>query len=189
MADGLDDYGVENLGPAASVRTLPSNQQIATALGNIRIGTFDEPPAGSAGARAIIDIQGDSVLAFLPVRYRGPLRRLLSHDTVSLRLPHAAQNPAEPNQIPAGKQADFVPLSAPARTANEGGESSPVVLAAMSDEGPPNGGSVAPMSTATSPASILAPAAVAASSDAQIPGKAAESATPEAVRDSTPPRP
>lgn len=87
VVDVPEDCCVEDLGPASVVRTLPSNSQIAAALGDISIGTFDKPPAAGAGSRAIIDIQGDSVLAFLPVRCREPLRRLLSHDDASAALP------------------------------------------------------------------------------------------------------
>jgi hypothetical protein len=53
LIDVPEEYGIELLGPASAVRTLPSNPQIATALGHLSIGTFEHPPAGGAGARAI----------------------------------------------------------------------------------------------------------------------------------------
>jgi len=102
VVDSSEEYCVENVGPASAVRLLPSNRQIATALGDIDIGTFDLPPVGALHASAIVDIQGDSVLAFLPVRYRDRLHMLLagadtmtlSHGGVSAR---AARRPGEPN--------------------------------------------------------------------------------------------
>jgi len=73
LTDVQEEYCAENLGPASKVRALPSNSQIASALGNLRIGTFTEPPAKDAGSGAIIDVYGDSVWAFLPVRCRARL--------------------------------------------------------------------------------------------------------------------
>ena len=78
IVDPREEYCVENLGPAARVRAMPSNGQIAGALGDIDIGTFHEPPVKGTRLRAIIDVQGDSVLAYLPVRCRDRLHRLLA---------------------------------------------------------------------------------------------------------------
>jgi type II secretory pathway component GspD/PulD (secretin) len=78
LIDKNEDYIIENLGPASAVRTLPSNMQIASALGRIRIGTFAEPPEGLKSSQAIIDIQDDSVFAIIPVRFRQPLFVLLA---------------------------------------------------------------------------------------------------------------
>jgi len=66
LVDTEKKFVIENLGPASSVRALPSNSQIETVLGNIRIGTFTDPPKMDEQYRGIIDIQGDSVLAILP---------------------------------------------------------------------------------------------------------------------------
>ena len=73
-----EDYCVENLGPASIVRTLPANTVLAMGLGGIDIGTFSEPPTSTGGWGAIIDVQGDAILAFIPVRCRDALRRLLA---------------------------------------------------------------------------------------------------------------
>lgn len=102
VVDSSEEYCVENLGPASTVRSLPSNRQIATALGNIEIGTFGEPPIRALHPPAIVDIQGDSVLAFLPVRYRDRLHMLLAgaatmlipRESVS---PRMVPGPGDPN--------------------------------------------------------------------------------------------
>jgi len=77
LVDAEEDFVIENLGPASMVRTLPSSSQIVTALGDIRIGTFTDPPQGDERARGIIDIQEGSVIAILPARHREQLLDLL----------------------------------------------------------------------------------------------------------------
>ena len=77
LVDVKEEFVIKSLGPASVVRTLPSNTQIARALGDIRIGTFTEPPQTDKQSRGIIDIQGDSVIAILPVRHREQLLDLL----------------------------------------------------------------------------------------------------------------
>ncbi|MEN6334452.1 MAG: secretin N-terminal domain-containing protein [Phycisphaerales bacterium] len=80
LADVQEEYCAENLGPASKVRTLPSNSRIASALYKVRIGTFAEPPGKDAGSGAIIDVYGDSIWAFLPVRCRARLLATLLND-------------------------------------------------------------------------------------------------------------
>jgi len=119
VVDSPDEYCIVNLGPASKASTLPSRAQIESALGNISIGTFDQPPADGAGLRAIIDTQGDSVVAFLPVSYRDQLQALLkgkvaatdpAPDVQTHKVPEqqlsekAAQRP-----LPAAAQPEAVP--------------------------------------------------------------------------------
>ena len=66
LVDGEDEYVIEPLGPLSAARNLPTNEQIARALGDVSIGTFANPPPPGAKARAIIDIHGDSVVAVVP---------------------------------------------------------------------------------------------------------------------------
>lgn len=70
LVDANEEFAIETLGPASMARTLPSNGQLAQALGDITIGTFANPPQHGRHARAIIDIHGDAVLAIIPARYR-----------------------------------------------------------------------------------------------------------------------
>jgi type II secretory pathway component GspD/PulD (secretin) len=137
IADNLEDYCVERLGPASHLATLPSNQQIAAALGGLRIGTFDDPPAGGAGPRAIIDIQGDAVLAFLPVRYRAPLRRLLSGDRVSARLLEMTPRQGEPNQVPPGTPGPAASSVSQTQKADDEAASRQVLIASMGERQSP----------------------------------------------------
>jgi len=83
VVDSLEAYCVENLGPASDVRTLPSNKQLGMALGDLNIGSFNEPPIHDGRPRAIIDIHGDAILAFIPVRYRAQLLMLLANANIA----------------------------------------------------------------------------------------------------------
>lgn len=78
LVESMQDPVIENLGPASLVSTLPSNPQIEKALGFIKIGTFANPPQVGENARGIIDIQGSSIVAILPARYREQLLDLLA---------------------------------------------------------------------------------------------------------------
>ena len=78
LVDEKEDFVIEDLGPISNARTFPSNSQIATAIGDIMIGTFDDPPQTVNRTQGIIDIQGNSVLAILPTRYQSQL-----HDVIA----------------------------------------------------------------------------------------------------------
>lgn len=56
LVDTEEEFVIENPGPASSVRALPSNSQIATVLGDIKIGIFTDPPKTDEQPRGIIDI-------------------------------------------------------------------------------------------------------------------------------------
>lgn len=81
LVDTEEEFVIKNLGPASSVRALPSNSQIATILGDIRIGTFTGPPITDEQPRGIINIQEGSVLAILPARHREQLLKLLARSS------------------------------------------------------------------------------------------------------------
>ena len=70
LVDGRDEYVVVTLAPLSAARDLPTNEQIAQTLGDVRIGTFARPPAPGKKARAIIDIHADAVVALMPVRFQ-----------------------------------------------------------------------------------------------------------------------
>ena len=53
--DTKENFVIHNLGPASMVRSLPSNRQIAAALGDIMIGTFTNPPSAVDRTKGIID--------------------------------------------------------------------------------------------------------------------------------------
>jgi len=78
LVDGKGDFVIENLGTISIARIIPSNSQIATTLGDITIGTFNDPPRAVEGARGIIDIQDNSIIAILPTNYRDQLLDMIT---------------------------------------------------------------------------------------------------------------
>ena len=44
----------------------PSNEQVASEVNDVSIGTFSSPPSGTAKAKAIIDVHNDTVIAIAP---------------------------------------------------------------------------------------------------------------------------
>jgi len=60
-----------------SARTMPGNDRIAQTLGDVSIGTFASPPKFDKHARAIIDIQDDSVVAIFPENRLEELRKIV----------------------------------------------------------------------------------------------------------------
>jgi hypothetical protein len=68
LVDTRDEFVIETLAPVAEARSIPTNSQIADALGGITVGTFANPPKAGEHTRAIIDIHGNSVVAILPAR-------------------------------------------------------------------------------------------------------------------------
>ena len=95
LVDAKEDFAIQNLGPASIVRSLPSNSQIATVLGDITIGTFTDPPRAEKQSRGIIDIQGNTVLAILPARYREQLLDLLKQADSETASIHPMSVPSE----------------------------------------------------------------------------------------------
>ncbi|MGE5297247.1 MAG: secretin N-terminal domain-containing protein [Solirubrobacterales bacterium] len=80
VMDSAEEYCIESLGPATIAKTLLSRGQILAALGDIAIGTFDEPPAVGASVRALLDVRADSVLMIMPARCRDRLLAVLAGD-------------------------------------------------------------------------------------------------------------
>jgi type II secretory pathway component GspD/PulD (secretin) len=85
LVDSIQESAIENLGPASLIRQLPSNSQIETAMGHIKIGTFSNPPQAGEHARGIIDIQGNSIVAILPACYREQLLDTLASLSSDMR--------------------------------------------------------------------------------------------------------
>jgi len=67
LVDAKERFVIRAIFPASSAKSLPSNKQIAAAVGGISIGNFSNPPLhGRSSAKAIIDIHNDEVLAIAP---------------------------------------------------------------------------------------------------------------------------
>jgi len=85
LVDCNAPYTIETLAPASMARMLPSNDEIAEALGDIAIGTFAIAPVAKTGSGAIVDIHGNRVVAILPVRFRRHLLTLMELGPEGLR--------------------------------------------------------------------------------------------------------
>jgi len=67
LVDAPGDFEVRRIGPVSSDQGLPSNEQIAAAVGNICIGSFTQPPRQMGMARAIVDVHNGSIWAIAPI--------------------------------------------------------------------------------------------------------------------------
>ncbi len=85
LVDADDDYVVQNLAPASAARALPSNDQIARAVGDLAIGTFSAPPE-SGRARGIIDVQGETLVAIVPAHLWPDVLAVVRFGTETTRL-------------------------------------------------------------------------------------------------------
>ena len=75
LVDAEEPFYIKAIFPASEVTKFPSNEQIAAKVGDISIGTFSNPPSGTAKTKAIIDVHNGSVIAVAP---DGQLERIIS---------------------------------------------------------------------------------------------------------------
>jgi type II secretory pathway component GspD/PulD (secretin) len=68
LVDSQSRFEVSRLSGASVGNNFPSNEQIASKLGNIGIGSFSNPPAVNAKYRAMIDVHNGAVIVVAPVR-------------------------------------------------------------------------------------------------------------------------
>jgi len=66
VVDAEQRYVIKSICSASDIKNLPSNAQIAMAIGHISIGSFSSPPISTATPKAIIDSHGDNVLVIAP---------------------------------------------------------------------------------------------------------------------------
>lgn len=95
LVDSREQYVVETLAAVGDARTLPTNAQIAAALGNLAIGTFANPPQAGQRARVIVDIHGESVVAIVPARLHRELVTFVRLGPAGLRQVRGDEEPAE----------------------------------------------------------------------------------------------
>ena len=69
LVDNKKQFVIKAVFPASAAKDLPTNDQIASEVGNISIGTFSNPPADTKQAKAIIDIHNDSIIAVAPAAH------------------------------------------------------------------------------------------------------------------------
>jgi len=108
LVDASEEYAIKQLAPASALGTLPSNDRIARALGNICIGTFAHPPQGAGKAKAIIDVHDGAVWAVAPIFQLQDIAL-----AVELGPEILAQRPAQPKPAPVGTVGEAVTVAAP----------------------------------------------------------------------------
>ena len=68
LVDSQGRFEVSRLSGASVGNNFPSNEQIASKLDNIAVGSFSNPPAVNAKYRAMIDAHNGEVIVIAPVR-------------------------------------------------------------------------------------------------------------------------
>jgi type II secretory pathway component GspD/PulD (secretin) len=68
LVDSQGRFEVSRISGASVSKNFPSNEQIASKLGNISIGSFSNPPAVNAKYRAMVDAHNGAVIVIAPVR-------------------------------------------------------------------------------------------------------------------------
>ncbi|MBW8001078.1 MAG: hypothetical protein FVQ80_03545 [Planctomycetes bacterium] len=91
LVDSDERYDVKALFAASVAENLPSNREVAEAIGNISIGTFSNPPTGETRNKVIIDLHADSVIIISPSR----LTNSIIESLVKLQ-----ESSGEPNATP-----------------------------------------------------------------------------------------
>ncbi len=67
LVDGPEPFIIKEINPASTAKTIPSNEQIASKVGDISIGNFSNPPSDQASTKAIIDTCNDALVVIVPV--------------------------------------------------------------------------------------------------------------------------
>jgi type II secretory pathway component GspD/PulD (secretin) len=75
LVDAEESFDIKTIFPASDVAKFPSNEQIAAKVGDISIGTFSNPPSGTAKTKVILDVHNGSVIAVAPA---GQIERIIS---------------------------------------------------------------------------------------------------------------
>ncbi len=126
LVDTNEPFVVKPIFLASQTAKLPSNEQIALAVGDISIGTFLEPPPGQNKSKAIIDVHNDAVLIVAPadkvdqiVAAIMKLQNAKKQGDTSL--PNEPNKTAEPNRIsePNNKTPAESAASSPASLPND----------------------------------------------------------------------
>jgi type II secretory pathway component GspD/PulD (secretin) len=188
VVDSPEDYCIETLGPASGLRTLPSHEQIETALGDISVGTFSEPPVTGAGTRAIIDAQGDSIVAFLPVRYRDRLHELLAGNNRAANFQKVVQTHRKPDEPLPEKLSETVSAPSKPETPRQGAVSDDAVIVGMNSNKRRLEKFILPRSPAAQPTAGLALAKTPVSANSDTKEKIAENSSQKTENESEPPK-
>ena len=104
LVDTNEPFVVKPIFLASQAAKLPSNEHIASAVGDISIGTFFELPSGQNKSKAIIDVHNDAVLIVAPAdkvdQIIAAIMKLQNaKEQGDTSLPNEPNKTAEPNQI------------------------------------------------------------------------------------------
>lgn len=125
LVDTSEAYIIETLTPVSNARMVPTNGQIAEALGSIAVGTFANPPQAGERGRAIIDIHGESVVAIVPARIQRELLAFVEFGAEGLRRARGEPEAAKTAETAVCEEAKTSPPVA------EGNEPAEVILATV----------------------------------------------------------
>lgn len=79
LVDAQEKYVIKPIFPISEAQNLPSNDDIAAAVGaGVSIGSFSSPPEEKAAAKAIIDVHNNFVLAIAPAELLEKIVSVLS---------------------------------------------------------------------------------------------------------------
>ncbi len=112
LVDAEEEFAIKAISPVSEVENLPSNEQIAARVGGISIGTFFSPPENQAGARAIIDVHNDSVVAIAPA---GLLEKIVS--VIGQPEEGKVKKPRQVGAVPAGPSESIATAPVPSAKA------------------------------------------------------------------------
>jgi hypothetical protein len=104
LVDTRTEFQVRQLGPMSP--SLPSNAEIARAVGGVSIGTFANPPRDRTRMRAIVDVHQGHVVVIAPAIQLQDIRVAVELGPEVLR---GRKNPSQPAQATA---APIIPASA-----------------------------------------------------------------------------
>ncbi|HNU31703.1 MAG TPA: secretin N-terminal domain-containing protein [Sedimentisphaerales bacterium] len=153
LVDTRDAYLIETLAPVSDARAVPTNGQIATALGNVVVGTFASPPQTGERGRAIIDIHGESVIAIIPARTQRELLAFVEFGAEGLRRARGEPEPAKAAETAVCEEAKTPPPVA------EGNEPAEVISAAVLPNVPVASGTLDQPTPTATPSKIPEPSA------------------------------
>lgn len=75
LVDANEPFSIKAISTAAEAAKFPSNEQIASKVGDISIGTFSNPPSDTTKPMAIIDVHYEAVIIVAP---EGQLEKIIS---------------------------------------------------------------------------------------------------------------
>jgi general secretion pathway protein D len=96
IVDNRTEFDIRRLGPAWDARKMPSNQQIADAVGGISIGTFANPPRDNTKKRGIIDVHNGAVVVIAPVALLADIQTAVESGPEVLKQRRALAGPSNP---------------------------------------------------------------------------------------------